>query len=194
MTVSSESLLAGNKAVTRRKRAPGFRGESSWKVIARKSEDLLQALGHRRSRFLDDMLRLVSFMTYFRKILQDQQIRNYLMEHHRETLKKIESTLGYLQRQSEAAESEAISMWTVAQAKKQLQTLISNVRNEGPQVIGHGKRPLVVVISARAWKSVLRHHPELKAELGQPPGNSAAPRTSRNSTAKIRPAASAAGD
>jgi prevent-host-death family protein len=162
MTASGKHVAAraGNKRLRN-----GSRRMVPWQRMAPASESLRKGLESRGSRFLHGMLKLQSLTTYLGIILKDEPIRSYLMEKHPETLKRLENTLGYVQEQASNAESKIIPMWTVAQARKEIEELVSRARNEEPQVIGVGNRPIVVVVSARRWKAILLHHPEVQEEL-----------------------------
>ena len=51
--------------------------------------------------------------------------------------------------------------------KKDLETLISEARNNEPQVIGVYRTSLVTVISASRWKAILRRYPDVE-QLARP--------------------------
>ncbi len=159
-------MIASNNVIVpktpARKGRWGWKGAMSWDLMRQDAQDLKLLLKKRRSRFLDDMLKMVSFYSYFRELLQDRRIRGYLMENHPETLKKVERTLGYLQQQALGSQLGEISMWTIAKARKDLQTLIAKARSEHPQIIGHNGQPRVVVIAANKWDLILRRYPEVE--------------------------------
>jgi hypothetical protein len=145
----------------------GWKGAMSWDLMRRDALELKVLLQGRRTRFLDEMLRMVCFYTYFGALLQDKEIRGYLMENHPETLKKIEHTLGYLRQHAQGSQLDPIPMWTIAKAAKDLPGLIAKARSEQPQVVGHNGQPRVVVVAANRWDLILRRYPDV-AQLAQP--------------------------
>lgn len=165
MTVSSDTAPV-RKGKTPQE-AARFKGFRSWSILKRDAEALKGLLESRRPRFLPGMLKLLSFFTYFRPLLQDQRVMAYLVANHGETLKKLETTLAYLQRQADAGEWKTIDMWTVAEARKQLETLISEARHNEPQVIGVYKTSLVTIVSSSRWKAIVRRYPDVE-QLARP--------------------------
>lgn len=149
------------------KRTDGWKGQPSWEQVKSDCEGLINELDRRGPKFLPKMIKLFSYVTYFRSILQNQKVRGYLMAKHHGLLKNVELTLRELKEQEESAESQVIPLWTVAKARKKLQDLVTLARTTEPQVIGFNKKPLVVVIAARRWKAILRRFPQAE-ELACP--------------------------
>lgn len=163
----------------------GWKGDMSWDLMRRDAQELKALLKRRRTRFLDDVLRMVSFYTYFRELLQDKRIRGYLMENHPETLKNIERALGYLRQKAQGSQLDPIPMWTIARAKKDLPGLIAKARSEQPQVVGHNGQPRVVIVAANRWDLILRRYPDV-AQLAIPTRK---PSTASAASVRSRPAA-----
>lgn len=156
-------MMPSNKARldrTPKKWDSGWRGQPSWERLRDDSDALSKELKDNRTPFLPGMLKLCSYATFLVSILQEREVRNYLMANHQQTFKALEVTLGLLQEQAKWAESQEISMWSIAAARKQLQVLVARARSTEPQVIGRFKTPLVVVISARRWKAILKRFPQ----------------------------------
>lgn len=133
---------------------------SSWEQVNSDCQALISDLERQGARFLPGMIKLFSYVTYFRSILQDQKVKGYLMAKHPELLKNVELTLRQLEQQEESAESQTVPLWTIAKARKELRALITLARTNEPQVIGFNKKPLVVMVAAKRWKLILKHFPQ----------------------------------
>lgn len=157
MLSNKSSRLAGRPP---QKPTGGSRGESFLERAKCDCEALMKQLNRRGPKFLPGMIKLFSYATYFRSLLQDQKVRDYLMAQHHELLKNLELTLGQLEEQEKSAESQVGPMWTVVKARKQLQSLVTLARTTEPQVISFNKKPLVVVIAARRWKAIVKYFPQ----------------------------------
>lgn len=144
-----------------------WKEQPCWEQVKSDCEALIKELDGRSPKFLPRMIKLFSYVTYLRSILQNQKVRGYLMAKHHELLKNVELTLRELKDQDDSAESQAVPQWTVAKARKDLQALVTLARTTEPQVIGFNKKPLVVVISARRWKAIVRRFPQAE-ELANP--------------------------
>jgi prevent-host-death family protein len=138
-----------------------------WEQVKSDCEALIKELDGQCQKFLPGMVKLFSYVTYFRSILQNEKVRGYLMTKHHQLLKNVELTLRDLAEQEKSAGSQVVPLWTVAKARKKLQDLVTLARTTEPQVIGHNKKPLVIVISARRWKAILRRFPQAE-ELANP--------------------------
>ena len=164
--MSSNSSRA-NASLPSHKHTEGWKGQPLWEQVKSDCEALIKELDRRGPTFLPGMIKLFSYVTYFRSILQDQKVRTYLMLKHHDLLKNVELTLRQLEEQEKSAASQVTPLWTVAKAQKKLQALVTLARTTEPQVIGGNKKPLVVVIAAKRWKAIVRQFPQAE-ELASP--------------------------
>jgi hypothetical protein len=132
------------------------------RALKNESGNLSEEIKSRNPPLLDDLLFLTTCLAYFEKMLGNARIERYLRKNHKITLGTIERLMAKIRRPGDDSEEETMTVWSVAQAAKELSKLVQEARSVGPQLISVRRRPIAIVVSMLRWNAMLRRHPELE--------------------------------
>jgi Phd_YefM. len=136
--------------------------QNFYRRLTPESADLQQQLSRRPRSLINDLLDLTTGVAYIERLLENTRIKRYLAKHHGAVLDRIEKLLAEVDSSRADPEEDMIMIWSVSRAKKDLDELIRRSRIDGPQMIKRVRWPVVVIVSIRRWRAMLRRYPELQ--------------------------------
>lgn len=139
------------------------RGEKAFgRNFSRESAALREELSSRKTPLLNDLLDLTTYMAYVEKLLRNARINHYLKKHHQPVLGRMERLMAELRNSKIDLDDNTVTVWSYIRVKAEIEELIRQCKVNGPQYIRTRHEPVVIVITLRRWRAVLRRYPELE--------------------------------
>ena len=126
-----------------------------------------EQLTGRPTALVNDLVDLTVGIAYLEALLKNARIRRYLERNHKTTLDTLEQLMQEVKGMPSDTEG-TVNLWSFTRAQKELSEVIHLSRTVGPQMIKNVRYPVVMVVSVRRWKKIMRRYPEIEELFWNP--------------------------